>query len=147
MTVTGHQLRARVTKPTNKRLRVLRESDYYTLSVALEWRVVSLVRTSTAFVSLSALEHENAGIVEAMTSFRGSGLVIDMRAATPNNDPTFESTMRDFRMAVGKLFPRVVLLVASVSGEMQVKRLHRTDQLPYLVTRDPDQAWQLAGGP
>lgn len=128
-------------------LRILRESEYYTLAVSRARRLLWITRTGKPFPALSTLQAENAALINAVGVFRGAGLVLDMRAARANNDPAFEEAMRTLRVGIGKVSPRVVVVVATASGEMQVSRLHRSEGLPYQVTRDLEHAVQLASGP
>jgi hypothetical protein len=47
---------------------------------------------------------------------------------------------------VGQAFARVVVLVATASGQMQAARLHREGGVDYSVSRDPVEARELASG-
>lgn len=77
---------------------------------------------------------------------RKLGLVVDMRLAPGRNDAGFEATSTDLRQAAGRHFARVVVLVASASGELQIRRLARQDGRLAMVTRDPEEALALASG-
>jgi hypothetical protein len=105
-----------------------------------------LRRTDQRFASLLTLMHENDLVIEAFRRLSASGIVVDMRAAPPNNSPEFEGAMQKLRLAVGRAYAHVVVVVASASGEMQVGRLHRSENTPYRVTRSLELAWQLAAG-
>ena len=120
-------------------------SSYFELSEDRTLRVATLYRTPTPYASASAVRAEVdrlVGVFEAR--HRSWGVVCDFRDAPPRNDDAFESAMRHLRFAVGRAFGRVVVLVRTASGEMQVARLHREGGYAYHVTRDPDEARRLA---
>jgi hypothetical protein len=124
--------------------RVLHHSDFYELELFRAERVVLLRRTHKPFPSFAELRTENERVVATFARSGAAAIVVDMRAAPPNNDRQFEDAMSALRTAVGKAFRRVVVVVQSASGEMQVTRLHRSEGARYFVTRDYAQALQLA---
>jgi hypothetical protein len=124
--------------------RVLYTSSYYSLGTCA--RGALLRRSSQRFESLITVLAENDRLIPAFAKAGVAGIVVDMRSAPANNDPKFEEAMHRLRIAIGQAFARVVVLVTSASGEMQVGRLHRTDATPYRVTRDVAQAWAFAAG-
>ncbi|MET0387449.1 MAG: hypothetical protein ABW321_15880 [Polyangiales bacterium] len=128
-------------------LRPLRETPYYVTRFSRRRRTMLVERSAIPFPTLALLAEEVSSLLASFASFRGCGVILDMRAATPNNAKSFEAAMRDLRRQIGTLFPRVVVLVTSASGEMQVRRLHRTEGLSYQVTRSVEEAWQLAAEP
>ena len=125
-------------------LRVLYASDFYTLGVSQAERAALLRRTPQIFPATAALREENERVIACFKRCLVEGIVVDMRNAPPNNDELFEAAMHRLRTAVGKTFRRVVVVVASAAGEMQVTRLHRKERASYRVTRDYTQAWRLA---
>ncbi|MDB4990024.1 MAG: Sulfite reductase flavoprotein alpha-component [Myxococcaceae bacterium] len=124
--------------------RVLHASEFYVLGVSSSPPRASLLRrTSERFPSVSVLRGENARVIATFKRCLCAGIVVDMRDAPANNDEQFEEAMHGLRAAVGMQFKRVVVLVASAAGEMQVTRLHRADGSTYYVTRDVALAWKL----
>ena len=125
-------------------VRVLYASDFYTLGVARTEQAALLRRTPQVFPANAVLREENERVIAWFKRCLVEGLVVDMREAPPNNDEQFEAGMHRLRSAVGKTFRRVVVVVASAAGEMQVTRLHRDERAAYRVTRDYALAWLLA---
>ena len=74
------------------------------------------------------------------------GLVIDVREAVGRNDADFERALRPLREMARARFARVVILVRSAVGQLQIERLGREDGTELIVTRDPEQALLLAAG-
>lgn len=85
-----------------------------------------------------------ATYAEAMQSLReshfGWSLILDMRQAPGNNSDSFESSTNDLRTKLRAVFPRVVVLVSTSVGELQVKRMARESGLETLVTTSETQA-------
>lgn len=74
------------------------------------------------------------------------GLIIDVREAVGRNDADFEQALRPLRHMARARFARVVILVRSAVGQLQIERLGREDGTKLVVTRDPEQAMLLATG-
>jgi hypothetical protein len=125
-------------------LRVLYATEFYVLSEAKMEKVAVLRRTAQGFTSLDVVRSENERLIGWFSKCLAPSIIVDMREAPPNNDEHFEVAMRRLRSAVGRRFERVVVLVASATGQMQVTRLHRHEGASYSVTRDHAQAWRLA---
>ncbi len=107
----------------------------------------TLRRTQAPVESLEQLTQENERLVlEMPASHRAWGLIVDMRAAPPRNDSDFERAMRPLRVSVGRKSARVVLLLRSVVGMLQVKRINEEEGATSFVTRDHEEAVRLARG-
>ncbi|MCH9688679.1 MAG: hypothetical protein K0V04_45025, partial [Deltaproteobacteria bacterium] len=74
------------------------------------------------------------------------GLVLDSRESAGRNDPEFESLATNLRAQADASFARVVVLVATAVGELQVRRMAKSARHDALVTRDETEAMQLARG-
>lgn len=122
-------------------------SEFYVLSSDYARGAALLQRSATPFVSLAVLRAENARVIAALPRCFLSGVVVDMRQAPANNNDDFETAMQGLRTAVGKSFVRVVVLVSSAVGELQMNRLHSRESAGYFVTRTLAEAWKLAGPP
>lgn len=72
--------------------------------------------------------------------YRGWSLLMDMREALGRNDPDFEQSVGKFRHESARLFPRVVVLVASPVGVLQVNRLNQGVENRSLVTTSEAEA-------
>ncbi len=122
-------------------------SEHYELIEEPELRLVKLTRTSRRYEHVHQVRSEVDALVACFTPrHRSWSIIVDMRAAPPRNDLDFEEAMRHLRFAVGRAFGRVVVLVATASGEMQVTRLHREAGSQYLIARTLEEARQLAAG-
>ena len=127
--------------------RAVYRSHFYELVEDEHEPLVWLVRSPRPYDGASEVRAEVDALVRCFKPrHRAYGSVVDMRDAPPRNDPGFEAAMRQLRFAVGRAFERVVVLVATASGEMQVTRLHREGHFVYHVTRDPEEAHGLATG-
>lgn len=126
--------------------RVLYTSDFYVLSLEPARGAALLRRSPRRFADLAVLRAENERIMAKLSHCDLTGIVIDMRLAPPNNDDSFEMAMEGLRGAVRRTFARVVVLVASAVGELQINRLGSRDSTRYHVTRDPSEAFRLAAG-
>ena len=125
----------------------LYRSAFYELSEDRRERVVTLARTAAPFLTHASVRAEVDRVVERFEPrHRELGIVVDMRSAPGRNDPEFEAAMRHLRFAVGQAFARVVVLVATASGQMQAARLHREGGFVYSISRDLIEARELASG-
>lgn len=121
-------------------------SSYYEMTSNEATRVVVLRRTAEPYASDGQLRAEVDGIVQCFEPKHAAwGIVVDMRDAPPRNDPAFEAAMRRLRFQVGQAFRKVLVVVSTASGEMQVTRLHREGGHVYGVMRDFGEAIVLAG--
>ena len=66
-----------------------------------------------------------------------------MRAAPGRNDSQFEASVGAMRPELDRLFRRVVMLVATAAGALQVRRLAREQGRESLVTEDESEALRL----
>jgi hypothetical protein len=124
---------------------VLYRSAYYDFWVDVEQRVAVLRRSAVSFPDIAAMQAEHDRLVEAFgPELKALGVVVDLRAARPNNDEEFEAALRAFRVAVTRSFARIVVVVQSASGAMQLARLHREDGTSREVTHDLELAYRLA---
>mgnify|MGYP001628067838 CR=1 FL=1 len=122
-------------------------SQFYELAEDDQESLVWLIRSPAPYRTAGEVRAEVDAIVRRFQPrHRDFGIIVDMRDAPPRNDPDFEAAMRQLRFSVGRAFARVAVLVATASGEMQVSRLHREGHFVYHVTRDPDEAHDLAAG-
>jgi hypothetical protein len=122
----------------------LYESEFYDFGIEREQGVAVIRRKPTRFSGGEQIVAENARLIERFRGLLPFGVILDMRAAPAANDHSFEESMSPLRQALGRSFARVVVLVQTVAGEMQVTRLHRSERSPYQTTRSEAQAWLLA---
>lgn len=93
--------------------------------------IVRVRRTEQSFPSASELAAAFTDVNRALDELDRSeyGLLVDIRAATGRNDPEFESTFAPLRARMESGFPRVAVLVRSITGTLQVQRHAREDGL------------------
>lgn len=126
---------------------LLLNTQHYVLEEDRDARVVILRRTALPFGPAAEVRAENERVVAAFRPDHASyGLIVDMRAAPPRNDPAFEAAMRHLRFMVRRSFARTAVLVRTASGMMQVSRMHREEGYPYFTTSDEEEALRLARG-
>ena len=106
-----------------------------------------LRRTAKRADDLDALRAANAEVTSYFEPHHQSwGLVVDMRAASARNDDAFEAAMQPLRTRVSRHFARVVLLLSSAVGVLQVERLRATDASTWRATRSESEAITWARG-
>ncbi len=104
-----------------------------------------LRRTAKRADDLSALRSANVEVAGYFEPHHKSwGLIVDMRKAAPRNDEAFEDAMRPLRTRVSQHFARVVLLLSSAVGVLQVERLRAHEGNSWLATRSESEAITLA---
>jgi hypothetical protein len=68
------------------------------------------------------------------------GMLMDFRLAPPRNDAQFEDAMRPYRYFMGTSSRRVVFLVATMAGMLQLRRLGGLIDTSFHAYRDEDEA-------
>lgn len=129
-------------------MRVLSEDEFIRIE-ADDSRRLAIVRRSArpAPGQPDALYHEAIQLLDGDEEARDDwGLIIDVREAVGRNDAGFEQALRPLRQMARARFARVVVLVRSAVGQLQIERLAREDGISFVVTRDPDRAVLLAVG-
>ena len=126
-------------------MRILIENEFLRVEEHTDRRVLVVRRLPTpappgreADVYMDAIQLDVPG--------DGWGLVVDVRAIPGRNDPEFERDVSQMRQYLGRRFDRVVVLVRSAVGQLQVDRMNRADGVHAMVTRDEDEAMALAEG-
>lgn len=122
----------------------LHASSYYSFGWLRSPRILVLQRTAERYPSLQTVAQETRRVIVSFPSGRSRSLVVDMRRAPPTNDPGFEDAMRNLRMVVAQRVERVILLVATASGAMQITRLQRAEGTTFFTTLDAQDALRLA---
>jgi len=99
------------------------------------------------FTALENLTVENESVIRRIRPLHTNfGVVVDMRQAPLRNDPAFENAMQRLRSEVTARFARVVLLLETDVGILQVNRLVREDEQKSFVTRSEPAAIKFAMG-
>lgn len=76
--------------------------------------------------------------------YKGWGLVLDVRLALGDNSTSFEQWVTTVQVELRAQFHRIVGLVATPVGMLQMQRMRRTGRTSSLVTMDPEEALRLA---
>ena len=102
-----------------------------------------LVRTAESFDTVEVLAAEHEALLPHLSKARPQPLLVDLRDARGRNDPAFETAMARYRRPMYEGFPRVVVLVRSAIGKLQVQRHFAEDGLgDVVVTTSEDEAEQ-----
>lgn len=103
-------------------------------------RVIWVQRSSQRADTDKLVESYVKAMGHMQTTHEGWSMILDMRKAPGNNSDDFEESTAKLRSQLRKAFPRVVVLVATSVGELQVKRMGRERHEETLVTTDEAQA-------
>jgi len=113
-------------------------SDYMTLFLERDGKLIRIVRSAIPYPDVAALEHTYGEALAAIKALRQKDLsmLIDQRLATGRNDPEFEQATARLRTQMYPLFRKRAVLVMSMVGKLQFQRLQREDGLERMVSRD-----------
>jgi hypothetical protein len=125
---------------------IRRENDHVIVEELPKERVLVVTRKATPLSSGDELPKSIRSLIEPILPGRRKwGIVFDARAAIGRNDPKFEAAMDEFQHWVEKHFDRVVLVVATSTGQLQMQRSKREGTWAHAtVTRDFDEAVRMA---
>lgn len=130
-------------------MRVLYETQCLIVTVDLSTPIVRYVRTTQGFASAADTirQHVELGEVLDRIKRRDHGLLVDVRNAPFNPSPPFETAIAESRRHLFRGFPRVVILVKSAIGALQLARHVREDGMEIPVVRDENDAirWLTRG--
>lgn len=118
----------------------LLETPYATIRWNTTRSFARFVRSDLPFATIADIEIEGIKVERALEKAGNIRLLVDLRAVTPRNDPGFEASIAKFR---SKLFgggQRIVILVRTAVGALQVKRHMREDGFPVEVFTDEEAA-------
>jgi hypothetical protein len=137
----------------------LLETAYCTIDWDRQHGILRFARTEQPYPSTAAIEHEAIEIERAVDRMRGARLLVDLRLATPRNDPEFETVMKKYRRKLFERAERAAVLVRTAVGVLQVKRHMREDghhvevfqaeedALSYLDGAAPDSSTRITALP
>jgi hypothetical protein len=137
----------------------LLKTPYGTLTWDATHSIAWYVRSSVGYASLEDIEHESFEIERALQKAGKIRLLVDLRAATPRNDPEFETAIVKFRRKLFGGGQQVAVLVRTAMGALQVKRHVREDgfavevftnesmAIAHLAQRPSDRGLRAADGP
>jgi hypothetical protein len=96
------------------------------------WAVVTLdeasdlvryTRTSRRYADIAELQGSFAAVGHVLRTTRASRILIDVRLAPPRNDEDFESNTNAAVQRLTQRFDKIVLLVQTAVGRLQVHRM------------------------
>lgn len=102
-------------------------TPYGTLTWDATHSILWFVRSSLAYTSREDIEHEGVEVERALQRAGKVRLLVDLRAATPRNDPGFETDIVNLRRKLFGGGQHVAVLVRTAMGALQVKRHVRED--------------------
>lgn len=105
----------------------LLKTPYGTLTWDATHSILWFVRSNVAYASLEDIEREGIEVERALQKAGKVRLLVDLRAATPRNDPGFEADIVKFRRKLFGGGQQVAVLVRTAMGALQVKRHVRED--------------------
>ncbi len=89
--------------------------------------IARFVRTSVGYASAEDIEREGILVERALQKAGKIRLLVDLRAATPRNDPEFEANIVKLRRKLCGGGQKIAILVNTAMGALQVKRHMRED--------------------
>ena len=126
---------------------LLYESKYARLELDEARRVVRYVRTAEPFASVEDATRMFHDIVAgtARLDRRNLTLLSDVRLAPGRNDEAFESAVSAFRQELFGGFRKRAVLVRTMAGKLQVRRLNGTADTSLNVFDDEPSALAFLG--
>jgi hypothetical protein len=67
-------------------------------------------------------------------------MLVDMREALGRNEPEFDAALRKVRPLVERDMQRIVVLLRSSAGMLQMKRINEEDGIPRALTMHENEA-------
>jgi hypothetical protein len=128
--------------------RVLVSSPYIVAEEDALHRVVTVTRSAkpAGATGEELLDSYRQLVSQIEPRHKEYGLLIDSRLAPGRSNPEFEQAVGKITSTAQRQFARVVILIASAVGELQVRRLQRERHGREHITRDYDEALALARG-
>ena len=127
----------------------IHRSDYFHVVIEHGGQLVRATRSSTAYGSIQAFIDE-VDVISGKLDIvgrTGRSLLADLRGGPGRNDDAFEEAIKKVVPNFQRGFRRVVILVRTVAGALQVKRNPVTQESGMVVMSDEAAAleWLLAG--
>jgi len=113
-------------------------NEFTTINMDPKGPLVRSNRSDVPFQSLEALERHVADMIRVYDGIGREGRVLlnDLRAVQGRNDSAFEERMMKLRPRLYGGFVRVGILVRSVVGALQIKRMVQEDGITRVVMND-----------
>jgi hypothetical protein len=124
--ISSRYSRSEPPAPIRKREPLL-ATPHGTLTWDMNHSIGRFVRTSVAYASAADIAREAVLIERALEKAGQIRLLVDLRAASPRNDPAFEADIVKLRRKLCGGGQKVAILVCTAMGALQVKRHMRED--------------------
>ncbi len=111
-------------------MRTLLENEHFCVSRFESEPILSLVRTAVPFASAEQVAAVCTPVAKVLEQARRDCryLLLDTRDAVGNNDPRYEQSYADFRAAVVRGFDLTAIVVRTMVGKLQSRRLLAADR-------------------
>lgn len=122
-------------------MRELYRDDYYVIQIDPPRAVVFVKRTAAPFPSIEAVDAAFRAMLSVLdvALVRGYVCVVDSRDALGRNDDAFEDTLGRYRPRLFAPFRRIIMVVRTTAGKLQVERLGRTHGGPQMSVCTTDE--------
>lgn len=125
---------------------VLLENDFIRIEEHRALQVIVVRRSANKVEPAMIAAAYGEALATITPEHRSWGVVIDVRQTPGSNDAKFESAIGPVTERVGSSFARVVFLVRTAVGGLQMERLRRERGVVLLYTQDEAEAFALAAG-
>jgi len=109
-------------------------------------RLLLGIRKPSGATAEEVLASMRASLAVDTRSFGPLAFVLDVRAIVGRNDEDFERASSEMRRVVASRSTRFVVLVATVVGALQTRRLAGQDGQPILIATTEEEAFRMARG-
>jgi len=114
----------------------LYRDPYVTVFAEVPGTLIRLQRSSLPHPTPIDLEQSFRNAAAAIDRHGRTGrvMLIDMREALGRNEPEFDAALRKIRPVVERAMLRIVILLRSSAGMLQMKRINEEDGIPRALT-------------
>lgn len=130
-----HTARPQTARPT---FRVLESNPYMLSRHDPAARIVLITRRPAGYPDMNTLHWAFDRLLASYATLNRSEyrIIVDTRFGPSRNDPAFESAMDALRPTTLGGFSRVVMIVRTIAGKLQITRHAQSDGMDVLVTTD-----------
>ena len=101
--------------------------------------IIHVTRSAVAFTTVADVERHFGALATALEGLERKryDLLLDIRLAVGRNDPEFEIAIEPYRVRMQRGFRRIAVVLNSIAGQLQIKRLALKDGV--VVHTFPDE--------
>lgn len=126
--------------------RVFYEDELFIIELHSEDEVVVMRRTPTLIAARDVQAAYGRPLNLLGPHYRRWGIVIDLRPVAGQSDPGFEKAVAPVRERIQREFARVVFVLRTAAGVLQMQRIERETGPNLMYCRDEAEAFALARG-